>query len=123
MQDVLVNLVDLQNVSFATQKEYKKTMRTPAEILVGFSNFYCYEFDSNKFAIDISAGPFVPSKSIISSLRSNFSGELLAFANSSFLNNSTDFQYLIIDPFNKTYNPAKNVLASNSIYPEELSKI
>ena len=79
--------------------------KTEAEILFGFFRFYKTRFDPKEHFVNVSnSGPVLVSKTQIADY---FSGPILH-------DKPTEFYFLIRDPFNNTYNPAKNFTLDNS---------
>jgi len=97
------------------------------ELLVEFFQFYGFSFEPAKFAIDISAEkPFYPREDFIKEVKETFGGPDFQEIEGSFPFQSGAGQilrqrfvlhpeaylYLVADPFNKGYNPAKVLVDS-----------
>jgi len=83
-----------------------------AEILIRFFKFYTQEFDPEEHLINISSKgkPF---------LRKHFAKEL--FHNKLWEKHRPLSHYFLIrDPFNNTYNPAKNISLENALETEQI---
>ena len=83
---------------------------TAAELLHGFFNFYYEKFETKKHVISIShSHPFLSKNEYGNQLRRIFKEESHAYILKKMLKQMNFWAFTIVDPFDRTYNPSKQV--------------
>jgi hypothetical protein len=85
-------------------------LSTPAELLHGFFKFYCEQFETKKHVISIShCHPFLTKKEYENQLKRIHKDKSHAYILKKMLMEMNFWAFTIVDPFDRTYNPSKQV--------------
>eukprot|EP00347_Sterkiella_histriomuscorum_P017131 403350549 len=84
-----------------------KKLHTPAEILILFFRTYIFLFNSTNHGIDVTNNVQFKDKSLIKLEILKQFQESDTYIQANVLNDIKNFTFMIVDPFDKSYNPAK----------------
>ena len=83
---------------------------TPAELLHGFFEFYSEKFDIHNHVVTIAhAHPIITKHQYMKELQQLFKDEKYDFFSYKMIKHVTMWAFTIVDPFDRTYNPSKQI--------------